>query len=56
MIVSPINGKQLTGEHIRQLITAGRTSLVKGFRKKKGMTIMKRCLVLTDEFKIRLEV
>jgi hypothetical protein len=36
MILSPINHKQLTGEHIRQLITTDRTSLVKGSQKRKG--------------------
>jgi hypothetical protein len=35
MIVSPINGKQLTGEYIRQLITTGRTSLVKVQKKER---------------------
>jgi hypothetical protein len=35
MIVSPINGKQLTGEHIRQLITTGRTSLIKVHKKER---------------------
>jgi hypothetical protein len=55
MIVGPINRKKLTDEPISQLITTGRTSLFK-VQKKKGMTIYEACLVLTDEFKIRLEI
>lgn len=50
-----INGKKLTNEHIRQLATKGRTGLIKGFKKKDGSATYDACLVLTDDFKIRLE-
>jgi DNA topoisomerase-3 len=50
-----INGKKLTDEHIRQLATKGRTGLIKGFKKKDGSATYDACLVLTDDFKIRLE-
>jgi len=52
---SQVNGKKLTDEHIRQLITKGRTALIKGFKKKDGSGTYDACLVLTDDFKIRLE-
>ncbi|HEY6252273.1 MAG TPA: DNA topoisomerase 3 [Candidatus Angelobacter sp.] len=50
-----INGKTLTDEHIRQLVTKGRTGLIKGFKKKDGSGTYDACLVLTDDFKVRLE-
>jgi DNA topoisomerase-3 len=50
-----INGKKLTDEHIRQLATKGRTGLIKGFKKKDGSATYDACLVLTDDFTIRLE-
>ncbi len=50
-----INGKKLTGDHIRQLANKGRTGLIKGFKKKDGSATYDACLVLTDDFKIRLE-
>jgi DNA topoisomerase-3 len=50
-----INGKKLTDEHIRQLVTKGRTGLIKGFKKKDGSATYSACLVLTDDFTIRLE-
>jgi DNA topoisomerase-3 len=50
-----INGKKLTDEHIRQLATKGRTGLIKGFKKKDGSATYDACLVLTDDFKVRLE-
>jgi DNA topoisomerase III len=50
-----INGKKLTDEHIRQLATKGRTGLIKGFKKKDGSATCDACLVLTDDFTIRLE-
>jgi DNA topoisomerase-3 len=50
-----INGKKLTAEHIDQLVTKGRTGLIKGFKKKDGTSTYDACLVLTDDFKLRLE-
>ncbi|HLJ28354.1 MAG TPA: DNA topoisomerase 3 [Candidatus Angelobacter sp.] len=50
-----VNGKKLTDEHIRQLVTKGRTGLIKGFKKKDGSSTYDACLVLTDDFKVRLE-
>jgi DNA topoisomerase-3 len=50
-----VNGKKLTDEHIRQLATKGRTGLIKGFKKKDGSATYDACLVLTDDFTIRLE-
>lgn len=50
-----INGKKLTDEHIRQLVTKGRTGLIKGFKKKDGTSTYDACLVLPDDFKVRLE-
>lgn len=50
-----MNGKKLTDAHFRQLVTTGRTDLIKGFKKKEGSGTYDACLVLTDDFKIRLE-
>ncbi|HLJ26505.1 MAG TPA: DNA topoisomerase, partial [Candidatus Angelobacter sp.] len=50
-----INGKKLTDEHIRQLVTKGRTGLIKGFKKKDGSATYDAGLVLTDDFKVRLD-
>jgi DNA topoisomerase-3 len=50
-----INGKKLTDEHIRHLVTKGRTEVIKGFKKKDGHGPYDACLVLTDDFKVRLE-
>jgi DNA topoisomerase-3 len=50
-----INGKKLTDEHIRQLVTKGRTGLIKGFKKKDGTSTYDARLVLMDDFKTRLE-
>lgn len=50
-----INGKKLTEEHIRQLVTNGRTGIIKGFRTKDGTSTYDASLVLTDDFKVRLE-
>jgi len=50
-----INGKKLTEEHIRQLVAKGRTGLIKGFKKKDRTGAYDACLVLTDDFKVRLE-
>jgi DNA topoisomerase-3 len=50
-----INGKKLTDDHIRQLVTKGRTRLIKGFKKKDRSATYDACLALTDDFTIRLE-
>ncbi len=50
-----VNGKTLTEEHIRQLITKGRTEFIKGFKKKDRSATYDARLVLTDDFKVRLE-
>lgn len=50
-----VNGKKLTEQHIRQLVTKGRTEVIKGFKKKDGTSTYDACLVLTDDFKVRLE-
>ena len=50
-----INGKKLTEDHIRQLVTKGRTALIKGFKKKDGTATYDASLILTDGFKVRLE-
>jgi hypothetical protein len=38
-----------------QLVTKGRTSLIKGFKRKDGTASYDACLVLTNDFKIRLD-
>jgi DNA topoisomerase-3 len=50
-----INGKKLSDEQIRQLVTKGRTGLIRGLKKKDGNITYDAYLVLTDYFKIRLE-
>jgi DNA topoisomerase-3 len=50
-----MNGKKLTEDHIRQLVTKGRTGLIKGFKKKDGTATYDACVILTDDFKLRLE-
>lgn len=50
-----MNGKKVNDGHIRQLVTTGRTGLIKGFKKKDGSGTYDAHLVLTDDFKIRLE-
>ena len=50
-----INGKTLTDEHIRQLVTKGCTGLIKGFKKKDGTATYDARLVLTHDFKVCLE-
>ena len=50
-----VNGKKLTEEHIRQLVTKGRTGLIKGFKKKDGGSTYDAHIVLTDDFKVRME-
>ncbi len=51
-----MNGKKLTEDHIWQLVTKGRTGLIKGFKKKDGTATYDACLALTDDFKIHLEI
>lgn len=50
-----INGKKLTDEHIRHLVTKGRTELIKGFKKKDGSGTYAAHLAVSDEFKVKLE-
>lgn len=50
-----VNGKKLSENHIRQLVARGRTGPIKGFKKKSGSATYNACLVLTDDFKVRLE-
>jgi DNA topoisomerase-3 len=50
-----INGKKLTDEHIRQLVTKRRTALIKGFKKKDGSGTYAGHLAISDEFKVKLE-
>lgn len=50
-----VNGKKLTEEHIRQLVTKGRTALIKGFKKKDGSGTYDAHLIVSGEFKIKLE-
>ena len=50
-----MNGKKLTKEHIRQLVMKGRTALIKGFKKKDNSGTYDAHLVVSDEFKVKLE-
>ena len=50
-----MNGKKLTEEHVRQLVRKGRTALIKGFKKKDGSGSYDSRLVISGEFKIKLE-
>ncbi len=50
-----VNGKKLTKEHIRQLVMKGRTALIKGFKKKDNSGTYDAHLVVSDEFKVKLE-
>lgn len=50
-----INGKNLTDKHIQQLVMKGRTGVIKGFKRKDGTRTYDACLVLTDDFKVRLD-
>ena len=54
-IWAEVNGKKLTPEQLQQLVTQGRTGLIKGFKKRGGNTTYDACLVLTDDFKVRPE-
>ena len=49
------NGQVLSDDNIKELITARRTSLIKGFKKKDGSGTYDAHLVLNDEFKCRLD-
>lgn len=48
-------GKKLTDSQIEELFTKRRTKVIKGFKKKDGSGTYDARLVLTDEFKVRLE-
>jgi DNA topoisomerase-3 len=50
-----VNGKKLTDDHFRQLVTDGRTALIKGFKKKDGTGTYEARLAVSGEFKIKLE-
>ena len=50
-----VNGKKLSEEHMRQLVSKGRTALIKGFKKKDGSSTYDAHLAVSDEFKITLE-
>ncbi len=47
-------GKELKDVHIEELIAHGRTSMIKGFKKKDGTGKYDARLVLNEEFKVRL--
>lgn len=48
-------GKELKDSHIKELVEHKRTKLIKGFKKKDGNGKYDACLVLNNEFKVRLE-
>lgn len=48
-------GKELKDAQIKELIEHRRTKLIKGFKKKDGKGKYDACLVLNNEFKIRLD-
>ena len=48
-------GKELSDEHLQQLIDKGRTDIIEGFKKKDGSGTYSARLVLNEEFKTRLE-
>lgn len=48
-------GKELKDSHIKELVEHRRTKLIKGFKKKDGNGKYDACLVLNNEFKVRLE-
>jgi DNA topoisomerase-3 len=50
-----MNGKKLTDELIRQLVTKGRTALIKGFKKKDDSGTYDAHLAISSEFKVKLE-
>ena len=49
------HGKKLSEAQISQLLDKGRTKLIKGFKKKDGTGTYDARLVLTDDFKVRLD-
>jgi hypothetical protein len=49
-------GKELTDEHMQELLESGRTKVIKGFKKKDGSGTYDARLVLTEEFKIQFEL
>jgi DNA topoisomerase-3 len=50
-----VNGKKLTDAHIRQLVIDGRTAMIKGFKKKDGTGVYNALLVVSPEFKVKLD-
>jgi DNA topoisomerase-3 len=50
-----MNGKKLTNGHIQQLVNEGRTALIKGFKKKDGTRTYDARLIISQQFKIKLE-
>ncbi|MBY0358327.1 MAG: DNA topoisomerase 3 [Candidatus Obscuribacterales bacterium] len=48
-------GKELKDTHIKELLEHKRTKLIKGFKKKSGKGTYQACLVLNEEFKVRLD-
>ncbi len=48
-------GKELSDEQIKELVTNGRTEVIRGFQKKSGNGTYDARLVLNPEFKVRLE-
>jgi DNA topoisomerase-3 len=49
------HGKQLSDSQIAELLTKRRTKIIKGFKKKDGSGSYDARLVLSDDFKVRLE-
>ena len=54
-IWSKMYGKKLSEGHIRQLITTGRTVLIRGFKEKDGSGTYDACLAVSKEFKVKIE-
>ena len=50
-----VNGKKLTDQNIRQLVTEGRTARIKGFKRKDGTGTYDAHLVVSGEFKLEFE-
>ncbi len=48
-------GKELTDSQIKELTDDRRTKLIHGFKKKEGNDTYDACLVLNEEFKVRLD-
>ena len=48
-------GAVLTDEHMKDLVTKGRTELIKGFKKKSGVGTYDARLAVNSEFKVRLD-